>query len=90
MAIAVTNVVRLVIPCRSTRRKQKTMTLLPVSKAEGERVRVSTAVVLNKREAFEACEACAEAERALLRAGRASEAARMAALFELIEGRLMT
>ena len=79
---------RLVTIHGSVPEKQKTMTLLPVSK--GERVRVSTAVVLNKREAFEACEACAEAERALLRVGRASEAARMAALFELIEGRLMT
>jgi hypothetical protein len=46
-------------------------------------------VVLSKREAFELCEACAEAERALLRSGRAVEAARMASVFELIEGRLM-
>ncbi len=48
------------------------------------------AVVLTKREAFEACEACAEAERALLRTGRAEEAGRLAALFELIEGRLVS
>lgn len=50
----------------------------------------STAVVLTKREAFEACEACAEAERALLRTGRAAEAGRLAALFELIEARLVS
>lgn len=53
-------------------------------------VSFSTAVVLTKREAFEACEACAEAERALLRTGRAAEAGRVAALFELIEGRLVS
>lgn len=50
--------------------------------------RFASVLVLSKREAFELCEACAEAERALLRAGKASEAARMAALFELAEGRL--
>jgi hypothetical protein len=52
-------------------------------------VSFSTAVVLTKREAFDACEACAEAERALLRTGRAAEAGRLAALFELIEARLV-
>jgi hypothetical protein len=51
-------------------------------------VRFASLLVLSKREAFELCEACAEAERALLRSGRAAEAARMAALFELAEGRL--
>ena len=53
------------------------------------RVHFATAVVLTKREAFGACEACAEAERALLRLDRPVEAARVAALFELIEGRLV-
>jgi hypothetical protein len=57
---------------------------------KGERVTFSTAVVLTKSEAFEACEACAEAERALLRTGRAAEAGRLAALFELIEARLVS
>ncbi len=57
---------------------------------EGEEVSFSTSVVLTKREAFEACEACAEAERALLRTGRAAEAGRLAALFELIEARLVS
>jgi hypothetical protein len=52
-------------------------------------VRFAPAVVLTKREAFEACEVCAEVERALLRAGRAVEAARAAALFELFESRLL-
>jgi hypothetical protein len=51
-------------------------------------VHFASVLVLSKREAFELCEACAEAERALLRVGRATEAARMAALFELVEGRL--
>ena len=58
--------------------------------SKGERVSFATAVVLTKREAFEACEACAEAERALLRTGRAAEAGRLAALFELIEARLVS
>jgi hypothetical protein len=53
-------------------------------------VSFSTAVVLTKREAFEACEVCADAERALLRTGRAAEAGRLAALFELIESRLVS
>jgi hypothetical protein len=57
---------------------------------KGEQVIFSTAIVLTKREAFEACEACAEAERALLRTGRAAEAGRLAALFELIEARLVS
>lgn len=52
-------------------------------------MRFAAAVVLSKREAFETCEACAEAERALLRAGRAPEAARLATVFELIEDRLV-
>jgi hypothetical protein len=57
---------------------------------EHEYARFSLAVVLSKREAFEACEACAEAERALLRGGRGAEAGRIAALFELIEARLVS
>jgi hypothetical protein len=61
-----------------------------VSVRKGEHVTFSTAIVLTKREAFEACEACAEAERALLRTGRAVEAGRLAALFELIEARLVS
>ena len=47
------------------------------------------AVVLTKREVFDALEACAEAERALLRCGRPVPAARMAALFELLEDRVV-
>lgn len=47
------------------------------------------AVVLTKREVFEALEACADAERALLRCGRPVPAAAMAALFELLEGRVV-
>jgi hypothetical protein len=52
-------------------------------------LRFAPAVVLTKREAFQACEVCAEVERALLRGGHASEAARAAALFELLESRLI-
>jgi hypothetical protein len=52
-------------------------------------VRFASVVVLSKREAFEACEICADVERALLRAGRVVEAARAAALFELFESRLV-
>jgi hypothetical protein len=52
-------------------------------------VRFAPSVVLTKREAFEACEVCAEVERVLLRAGRVVEAARAAALFELVENRLV-
>jgi len=52
-------------------------------------VRFAPVVVFTKREAFEACEVCAEVERALLRAGRVVEAARAASLFELFESRLV-
>lgn len=52
-------------------------------------VRFALAIVLTKREAFEACEVCADAERTLLRAGRVAEAARVAALFELFESRMV-
>jgi hypothetical protein len=53
-----------------------------------ESVRFAANVVLTKHEAFEVCELYAEAERMWLRAGRAVEAARAAALFELVESRL--
>lgn len=54
-----------------------------------DKVRFAPAVILTKREAFEVCEVCADVERALLRAGRAVEAGRAAALFELFESRLV-
>jgi len=50
--------------------------------------RFAPAIVLTKREAFEVCEAVADSERLLLRSGNVSQAARLAALFELVEGRL--
>lgn len=53
------------------------------------RAHFASVLVLSKADAFDVCEGCAEAERALLRSGRASEAARMAAIFEMIEGRLV-
>jgi hypothetical protein len=52
--------------------------------------RFATAIVLTKREAFEMCEAIAESERVLLRSGHAPEAARLAAIFELVESRLVS
>jgi hypothetical protein len=53
-------------------------------------VRFAPSVVLSKRQIFEVCEVCADAERALLRTGRKAEAARAAALFELLESLLMS
>lgn len=64
--------------------------MTPAHDEEGLPVRFAPVLVLSKREAFELCEACAEAERALLRSGKASEAARIAAVFELAEARLTT
>jgi hypothetical protein len=52
-------------------------------------VRFALSIVLTKREAFDACAICADVERALLRAGRAVEAAQVATLFELFESRLV-
>lgn len=49
----------------------------------------AAAVALTRREAFDALEACAEAERQLLRCGRPVEAAGIAAVFELLEDRLV-
>jgi hypothetical protein len=49
----------------------------------------ATAVVLTKREVFDALEVCAGAERALLRSGRPAEAAGVASLFELLEDRVV-
>jgi hypothetical protein len=49
----------------------------------------ATAVALTRREVFDALEACAEAERALLRCGRPVEAAGVASLFELLEDRVL-
>ena len=52
------------------------------------RVLFGTSVVLTGRDTFDALEACARAERALLRVGAAAEAAAIATLFELLEDRL--
>jgi hypothetical protein len=45
-------------------------------------------VRLTKVEAFDACQVLADADRCLVHAGRRSEAAALADLFELIESRL--
>jgi hypothetical protein len=57
------------------------------SPGEG-RVSFGSTVLLSKGEAFEACQALADADRALLRAGRIGEADALGDLFELLEQRL--
>jgi hypothetical protein len=47
-------------------------------------------VRLSKAEVFLACQALADADRVLLRAGRLDEAAALGDLFELLEERLAT
>lgn len=56
---------------------------------DGTKTRFAPVVVLSKREVFEVCEACAAAERALMRKRLPVEAAALAAVFELLEGRLV-
>lgn len=53
-------------------------------------VQFAPSVLLTKQEAFEVCEICAGAERILARAGLVVDTARMAEIFELIEGRLVS
>jgi hypothetical protein len=50
--------------------------------------RFESSVQLTKREAFDACQALADADRFLVRAGRLTEAGALADLFELFEERL--
>ncbi len=52
-------------------------------------VRFTPIVRLTKQEAFAACQALADADRALLQAGRAAEATALGDLFELFEERLV-
>jgi hypothetical protein len=59
----------------------------PVARAAGP-VSFGTTVLLTKAEVFGACQALADADRALLRVGRAPEAAALGDLFELLEQRL--
>jgi hypothetical protein len=51
--------------------------------------RFAESVRLTKGEVFEACQALADADRVLLSAGRAAEAAALGDLFELFEERLV-
>jgi hypothetical protein len=51
-------------------------------------VQFSSTVRLTKREAFDACQALANADRFLIRAGRTAEAGALGDLFELFEERL--
>ena len=51
-------------------------------------VRWRPEVHLSKSEAFDACQALADADRCLVRAGHAGEAAALARLFEVLESRL--
>ncbi len=50
----------------------------------------SPLVRLTKGEVFAACQALADADRCLVRAGRVGEADALAELFELLESRLVT
>ncbi|HEY7917276.1 MAG TPA: hypothetical protein VIC86_09910 [Acidimicrobiales bacterium] len=50
--------------------------------------RFEASVGLTKREAFGACQALADADRWLIRAGRTAEADALGDLFELLEDRL--
>lgn len=52
------------------------------------RVRFSDSIALTKDEAFEVCEACAQAEQCLRITGLTVHAVRLAGLIDLIEGRL--
>jgi len=49
---------------------------------------IASAVVLTKSEVFGACQALADADRALLRTGRVAEAGALGDLFDLLEQRL--
>ncbi|MBF6557358.1 MAG: hypothetical protein IVW52_14570 [Acidimicrobiales bacterium] len=51
-------------------------------------VQFGSSIRLTKREAFEACQVLADADRFLLRAGRIAEASALGDLFELFEERL--
>ena len=51
-------------------------------------VRFGSSIRLTKREAFDACQVLADADRFLLRAGRLAEASALGDLFELLEERL--
>lgn len=50
----------------------------------------ASSVRFTKGEAFSACQALADADRALCRSGRHAEATALGALFELFEERLAT
>ena len=51
-------------------------------------VQFGSSIRLTKREAFDACQVLADADRFLLRSGRIAEASALGDLFELIEERL--
>ena len=55
----------------------------------GGTVRFGTQVVLTKEEAFGACQALADADRVLVRAGGAVEADALCSFFVLLEERLV-
>ncbi len=54
----------------------------------GTRVQFGPSVRLTAREALDACQALADADRFLVRAGRLAEASALGDLFELFEDRL--
>lgn len=62
----------------------------PTGRADRRSVCFAPSVRLSKAEVFLACQALADADRVLLRAGRLDEAAALGDLFELLEERLAT
>jgi hypothetical protein len=62
----------------------------PDATRRDEGLRFASAVRFTKGEVFVACQALADADRVLFRAGRFAEAAALGDLFELFEERLAT
>lgn len=57
--------------------------------AEGRPLHFGVRVILSKEEAFQACQALADAGAVLVRAGRHESADSLGTLFELLEDRLV-
>ena len=60
----------------------------PPDAAAGHPATFRAVVFLSKREAFEACQALADADRVLVAAGTTAEAGALGDLFELLEDRM--
>jgi hypothetical protein len=64
------------------------VTAAPGVRRPPDEVRFGASVRLTKREAFDACQALADADRILIRSGGLAEATALGDLFELLEERL--